>query len=149
MVAIAGLRDSDVVTDLGCGDGRIVITAVKSHPGVRGWGVDIDEKLVLQATAEAPKEGVVDRVQFHHRNAFDADLSQANVIFMCLWPELMYMLRAKILAKARPGTRVVTNDWDLGNWKPDAVDDRPGQVICEWCRQTWKAAGAGILRWAA
>jgi hypothetical protein len=46
----------------------------------------------------------------------------------------MYMLRAKILAKARPGTRVVTNAWDLGSWKPDAVDDRPGQVICEWCR---------------
>jgi hypothetical protein len=128
MVAIAGLRDGDVVTDLGSGDGRIVITAVKSHPGVRGWGVDIDEKLVLQATAEAKKEGVADRVQFHHRNAFDADLSQANVIFMWLWPELMYMLRAKILAEARPGTRVVTNVWDLGSWKPDAVDDRPGPV---------------------
>lgn len=128
MVAIAGLRDGDVVTDLGSGDGRIVITAVKSHPGVRGWGVDIDEKLVLQATAEARKEGVADRVQFHHRNAFDADLSQASVIFMWLWPELMYMLRAKILAEARPGTRVVTNIWDLGSWKPDAVDDRPGPV---------------------
>jgi len=152
MVAIAGLRDGDVVTDLGSGDGRIVITAVRSQPGVRGWGVDIDEKLVLQATAEAKKEGVADRVQFLHRNAFDADLSQANVIFMWLWPELMYMLRAKILAEARPGTRVVTNVWDLGSWKPDAVDDRPGPVNM-WVvpanvegRWNWDLAVGGVKR---
>ncbi len=128
MVAIAGLRDGDVVTDLGSGDGRIVISAVKSHPGVRGWGVDIDEKLVRESSAEAHKEGLSDRVRFYHQNAFDADLSQANVIFMWLWPELMYMLRTKILAEARPGTRVVTNMWDLGSWKPDTTDDRPMPV---------------------
>jgi hypothetical protein len=152
MVAIAGLRDGDVVTDLGSGDGRIVISAVKSHPGVRGWGVDIDEKLVAQSTAVAIKEGVGDRVQFHHRNAFDADLSQANVIFMWLWPELMYMLRAKILAEARPGTRVVTNIWDLGNWKPDAVDERQGPINL-WVvpanaegRWSWDLVVGGVKR---
>jgi len=152
MVAIAELRDGDVVTDLGSGDGRIVISAVKSHPGVRGWGVDIDEKLVAQSTAVAIKEGVGDRVQFHHRNAFDADLSQANVIFMWLWPELMYMLRAKILAEARPGTRVVTNIWDLGNWKPDAVDERQGPINL-WVvpanaegRWSWDLVVGGVKR---
>jgi hypothetical protein len=137
MVAIAGLRDGDVVTDLGSGDGRIVISAVKSHPGVRGWGVDIDEKLVAQSTAVAIKEGVGDRVQFHHRNAFDADL---------------YMLRAKILAEARPGTRVVTNIWDLGNWKPDAVDERQGPINL-WVvpanaegRWSWDLVVGGVKR---
>ena len=152
MVAIAGLRDGDVVTDLGSGDGRIVITAVKSHPGVRGWGVDIDEKLVVQSNAEAKKEGLADRIQFIHRNAFDADLTQASVIFMWLWPEFMYMLRTKILAEARPGTRVVTNMWDLGSWKPDATDDRqmpvhmwvvPAKVQGNW---GWDLAVGGIRR---
>ncbi len=152
MVAIAGLRDGDVVTDLGSGDGRIVISAVKSHPGVSGWGVDIDEKLVRESSAEAGKEGLSGRVRFFHQNAFDADLSQANVIFMWLWPELMYMLRTKILAEARPGTRVVTNMWDLGSWKPDATDDRPmpvhmwvvpAQVRGSW---NWELTVGGVKR---
>jgi precorrin-6B methylase 2 len=152
MVAIAGLRDGDVVTDLGSGDGRIVISAVKSHPGVRGWGVDIDEKLVRESNAEAHKEGLSGRVRFLHQNAFDADLSQASVIFMWLWPEFMYMLRTKILAEARPGTRVVTNMWDLGSWKPDATDDRqmpvhmwvvPAQVRGSW---HWDLTVGGIRR---
>jgi hypothetical protein len=152
MVAIAGLRDGDVVTDLGSGDGRIVITAVKSHPGVRGWGVDIDEKLVVQSNAEAHKEGLSERVRFFHQNAFDADLTQASVIFMWLWPEFMYMLRTKILAEARPGTRVVTNMWDLGSWKPDATDDRP-QPVYMWVvpakvagNWSWDLAVGGIKR---
>lgn len=152
MVAIASLREGDVVTDLGSGDGRIVISAAKSNPGVRGWGVDIDDKLVRESNAEAHKEGLSERVRFFHQNAFDADLSQANVIFMWLWPELMYMLRTKILAEARPGTRVVTNMWDLGSWKPDATDDRPmpvhmwvvpANVRGNW---SWDLAVGGVKR---
>ncbi|MBX3649741.1 MAG: class I SAM-dependent methyltransferase [Burkholderiales bacterium] len=123
MVKLAELRDGDRVVDLGSGDGRIIFTALDAHPGVRGWGVDLDPKLVKEATAEAQKRGLAERVQFLHQNAFDADLSKADVIFMWLWPEVMYMLRAKILREARPGTRVVTNIWDLGSWKPDYIDE--------------------------
>ncbi len=125
MVKLAELRDGDNVVDLGSGDGRIVLTALQAHAGVRGWGVDVDPKLVHGANAEAQKRGLAERVQFLHQNAFDADLSKADVIFMWLWPELMYMLRAKILREARPGTRVITNIWDLGSWKPDYIDETP------------------------
>lgn len=124
MIQIADLREGDVVADLGSGDGRIVIAAAESNPGVRGWGVDIDEKLVHESNATARLRGLSDRVEFFQRNVFDADLSRTNVIFMWLWPELMQMLRPKILAEAQPGTRVVTNIWELGSWSPDYVDEQ-------------------------
>lgn len=125
MVRLANLRDGDVVIDLGSGDGRIVIAAAQAHPQVRGIGVDIDPKLVSQSTANAEKAGVGDRLQFLHRNAFDADLSKVDVIFMWFFPELMRLLRVKILDEARPGTRVVAALWDMGGWKPDAVEKDP------------------------
>lgn len=128
MVRIAQLRPGDVVIDLGSGDGRVVIGAAQAHPDVRGLGVDIDAKLVAQATASAEAAGVGERVQFLHGNAFDADLSQVDVIFMWFFPELMRLLRVKILEEARPGTRVIAALWDFGNWPPDAVDKEPSDV---------------------
>jgi predicted O-methyltransferase YrrM len=128
MVSLAGLRDDDVVIDLGSGDGRVVIAAAQANPNVRGYGVDIDAKLVQQATANAAQAGVGERVRFEHRNAFDADLSTVDVIFMWFFPELMRLLRTKILREARPGTRVVAALWDMGTWRPDAVDKEPTDV---------------------
>ncbi len=128
MVKLAGLRDHDTAIDLGSGDGRIVLAAARSNPTVRGIGVDIDAKLVKQSTAEAEKLGLGDRVRFEHRNAFDADLAKVDVIFMWLFPELMRLLRVKILEQARPGTRVVTALWGLGSWTPDAVDKEHAEV---------------------
>ncbi|HSC93548.1 MAG TPA: class I SAM-dependent methyltransferase [Burkholderiales bacterium] len=128
MLKLARLKDDDVVVDLGSGDGRIVLTAARMNPRLRGWGVDIDEELVLQSNAAALAQGVADRVQFFHRNAFDADLREATVIAMWLWPELQRLLRPVILARARPGTRVVTNLWDLGSWLPDEEDLEPERV---------------------
>ena len=125
MVRIANLQDDEVVIDLGSGDGRIVFAAAQAHPTVRGIGVDIDAKLVGQSNAAAEKAGLNDRVQFFHRNVFDADLSQVDVIFMWLFPELMRLLRPKILNEARPGTRVVAALWDMGSWPPDAVEKDP------------------------
>src|SRR5262245_8628682 len=87
MLKLAGLRDADVVVDLGSGDGRIVLTAARMNQRLRGFGVDVDEKLVNEANAEAKKRGVADRVQFFHRNAYDAELGGATVIAMWLWPE--------------------------------------------------------------
>ncbi len=122
MLKLVDLRDGDVVFDLGSGDGRIVLEAARINPKVQGRGVEIDEKLVFESRKVAETKGVADRVQFLHQNAFDADLKEATVIAMWLWPELMRMLRPKILAEARPGTRIVTRIWDLGSWTPDKTD---------------------------
>jgi precorrin-6B methylase 2 len=134
MLKLANLRDDDVVVDLGSGDGRIVLTAARMNRKLRGWGVDIDDKLVRESNATARARGVADRVQFFHRNAFDADLREATVIAMWLWPEMQRLLRPLILAQARPGTRIVTNLWDLGSWRPDEEDFDPagGQRVCLW-----------------
>jgi hypothetical protein len=131
MLHLAKLRDDDVVIDLGSGDGRIVLGAAAANPNLRGIGVDIDPKLVAQAAQAAREQGVHERVRFVHQNAFDADLSAVSVIFMWLWPEIQTMLRPKILAQARPGTRVVTNVWDLGSWQADEVD-ADGATISLW-----------------
>ena len=132
MLRLAQLRDDDVVVDLGSGDGRIVLTAARMNKNLRGWGVDIDEKLVNEANAAARAQGVADRVQFFHRNAFDADLREATVIAMWLWPEMQRMLRPVIMAQARPGTRIVTNMWDLGDWwRPDS-EDLEGPRVAMW-----------------
>jgi SAM-dependent methyltransferase len=130
MLKLAGLRDNDVVFDLGSGDGRIVLEAAKLNPTVRGRGIEIDEKLVLESRKVAAANGLGERVQFLHQNAFDADLKEASVIAMWLWPELMRMLRPKILSEARPGTRIITRIWDLGPaWKPDATDNDGAQLF--------------------
>ena len=134
MVELAAPRSGETVIDLGSGDGRIVFAALEGRPGVRGVGVDINAELVQNANAEAKSKGLAERVRFIHQNAFDADVSRVDVIFMWLFPELMRLLRPKILAQARPGTRVVTATWDLGSWTPDAVDDQGGAVpaIRKW-----------------
>jgi protein-L-isoaspartate O-methyltransferase len=128
MVKLAGLRDGETVMDLGSGDGRIVFAAAESNATVRGIGVDIDAKLVKQAAERAEALGLSERVRFEHRNAFDADLTQADVIFMWFFPELMRLIRVKILDEARPGTRVVAPLWGFGSWPPDASDKEPTEV---------------------
>jgi hypothetical protein len=110
-------------------DGDIVLEAAKLNPTVRGRGIEIDEKLVMESRKTAKAAGLDGRVQFVHQNAFDADLKEATVIAMWLWPELMRMLRPKILNEARPGTRVITRIWDLGSWKPDATEANGAQLF--------------------
>jgi hypothetical protein len=131
MLELVGLHDGDVVFDLGSGDGRIVLEAARLNANVQGRGIEIDEKLVFEARKLAHDKGIADRVQFLHQNAFDADLKEATVIAMWLWPELMRMLRPKILAEARPGTRIVTRIWDLGSWTPDKTDTE-GTHLFTW-----------------
>ncbi len=134
MVELAAPRSGETVIDLGSGDGRIVFAALQDRPGVRGLGVEISAELVQKSNAAAKAQGLGDRVQFMHQNAFDADLGKVDVIFMWLFPELMRLLRPKILAQARPGTRVVVATWDLGSWTADAVDDAGGMTpaIRKW-----------------
>ena len=129
LLTLAALRDDDVVVDLGSGDGLIPLTAARMNGRLRGWGVNIDPKLVEQSNQRARDEGVGDRVRFEHRNAFDADLRDATVVTMWLFPELMRLLRPVILERARPGTRVLTSTWDLGTWQPDKVTTEEPKIF--------------------
>lgn len=122
MLKFAGLRDDDVLVDLGSGNGLIPITAAQINPKLRAWGVDVDEKLIRESNQAAKAQGVGNRVKFFHRNAFDTDLREATVVTMWLFPELMRLLRPTILKTARPGTRILTSTWDLGSWAYDEVD---------------------------
>ena len=119
MLELAEIGKDDLVLDMGSGDGRIVIQAAMTNPGVRGVGIEIDESLIPKSEENAKLGGVADRVKFLHQNVFDADLSSATVITMWLFPELMRLLRPKILREARPGTRIITRTWNLGSWTPD------------------------------
>ena len=132
MLTLAKLQDDDVVVDLGSGDGLIPLTAARMNRRLRGRGVDIDPQLVEQSNERARTEGVADRVRFEHRNAFDADLRDATVITMWLFPELMRLLRPIILERAMPGTRVLTSTWDLGTWQADEVDMANGAAVYMW-----------------
>lgn len=117
MLTMAKVGPADYVIDLGSGDGRIVITAAKKF-GASGYGVDLDTYLLKEARANAQKAGVADRAQFYERNLFETDLSRATVITSYLLPEMNERLRPKLLA-LKPGTRVVTHDYDMGDWLPD------------------------------
>ncbi|HKA39502.1 MAG TPA: class I SAM-dependent methyltransferase, partial [Burkholderiales bacterium] len=117
MLRMAKVGPADYLIDLGSGDGRIVITAVKKH-GARGFGVDLDTYLLKLANAAAKKEGVTDRARFVEQNLFETDLSPATVITSYLLPEMNLKLRPRILA-LKPGTRVVAHDYSMGEWDPD------------------------------
>jgi hypothetical protein len=160
MLRMADVRASDHVIDLGSGDGRIVILAAKRF-GATGLGVEIDPNLVERSLRSARDAGVADRVQFRVEDLFTTDLSQATVITMYLLPEFNLKLRPSVLA-LKPGTRIVSHDWDMGDWQPDQttvvpVPDKvvglersskvhlwivPAQVQGLWC-------GTGPLRGSA
>jgi hypothetical protein len=127
---VARVTAKDFVIDLGSGDGRIVITAAKKH-GARGFGVDLDPRLVALANRRAAQAGVADRAKFYAQDLFETDLSKATVITMYLLPEVNLMLRAKLLKTLDPGTRIVSHDWDMGDWQPDEehVVDAPNKPV--------------------
>jgi len=118
MAKMANVGKSDVVVDLGSGDGRIVTTAARLY-GARGFGVEINPELVELASSLAKRSGVGDRVTFVHQNVFDTDLRKATVVNMYLFPELMRLLRPKLLNELQPGTRIVSHDFSFGTWEPD------------------------------
>jgi len=117
MLKMAKVGPADFVIDLGSGDGRIVITAAEKY-GARGFGVDLDPYLIKRARENASIAGVADKVQFFEQNLFETDLSRATVITSYLLPELNEKLRPTLL-RLKPGTRIVTHDYDMGEWFPD------------------------------
>jgi SAM-dependent methyltransferase len=118
MLKTAQVTRGDFVYDLGCGDGRIVIAAAKEF-GARGVGVDIDPKLIKVCEKNALKEGVADRVKFILGDLFELDLREATVVALYLTQELNVKLRPKLFRELKPGSRIVSHDFDMGDWKPD------------------------------
>lgn len=120
MLALAKVGPTDVVYDLGSGDGRIPITAAKEY-GACGVGVEIDRALIAEARANAKKAGLEDKVHFIEGNMFEADGSSATVVTLFLHPEPNRKLRPTLLAQLKPGSRIVSYIWDMGDWKSDTA----------------------------
>ena len=118
MLKLAGVTRNDVVYDLGCGDGRIVVTAAKLY-GARGVGIDIDPQRIREANENAKKAGVEQLVRFEENDLFKANIREASVVTLFLLSSVNARLRPKLLQELRPGTRVVSNTFDMGDWKPE------------------------------
>lgn len=118
MLKLAGVKKTDVVYDLGCGDGRIVIAAAKSF-GARGVGIDINPQRIQEAKENARKAGVEKLVRFEENDLFKADIHEATVVTLFLLPQVNLRLRPKLLSDLKPGTRIVSNTFDMGDWKPE------------------------------
>ena len=118
MLKLGEVRKTDVVYDLGCGDGRIVIAAAKSY-GARGVGIDINPVRINEAKENAKKAGVEKQVRFEENDLFEANIHEATVVTLFLLPNINLKLRPKLLQDLKPGTRVVSNTFDMGDWKPE------------------------------
>ena len=131
MLKLARVASTDVVYDLGSGDGRIVIAAAKKY-GARGVGVELDGELIKDAIRNAQKAGVSDKVTFIQGDLFKADLSDATVVTLYLSNSINMRLRSLLQQRLRPGSRVVSHRFDMGDWKPDATVRLEGTTIHLW-----------------
>jgi SAM-dependent methyltransferase len=127
MLQLLAVQPTDIVYDLGCGDGRIVITAAKRYKA-RGVGIDIDPQRLKESRANARRAGVVNQVKFLQQDLFETDIREASVVALYLLPGLNVKLRPKLLSDLRPGTRVASHDFDMGDWHPDQVIYVPGSA---------------------
>jgi SAM-dependent methyltransferase len=130
MLKVAKVGPTDVVYDLGSGDGRIVIAAAKL--GARGIGIDIDPQRIKEANENAKQAGVTDRVRFLNQDLFETNFSEATVVTLYLLPSLNVKLRPKLLAELKPGTRIVSHAFDMGDWKPLTTLDVGGRSVYYW-----------------
>lgn len=131
MLALAEVRPDDYVIDLGSGDGRILIAAARSH-GARGLGIEIDPARIREAEANARAAGVGHRVSFRREDLFETPLQEADVLTLYLTPEVNRRLRPRILSQMRPGTRVVSHDFDMGDWRWDTRQRVGSATIYLW-----------------
>jgi ribosomal protein L11 methylase PrmA len=130
MIELAGVKKGDVVYDLGSGDGRIVIAAAKK--GARAVGFDIDPDLVAESRANVKKAGVQESAEIRHQDILTVDLSPASVVTMYLLPDVNLKLKPNLLSQLKPGSRVVSHSFDMGDWKPDKVERVDGRTIYLW-----------------
>lgn len=131
MLKLANVHKGDVVYDLGCGDGRIVITAAKKFKAT-GVGIDIDPIRIKESQENARKAGVMNRVTFRLEDLFTADIQEATVVTLFLSGSVNSKLRPKLLQELKPGTRVVSYYWDMDDWEPDKQIEVDGDPIYLW-----------------
>jgi len=130
MVELGGVKKGDVVYDLGSGDGRIVVTAAKK--GAKAVGFEIDGDLVKQSRDNIRKAGVQDQAEIRQQDILTVDLSAATVVTMYLLPDVNLQLRPNILSQLKPGSRVVSHAFDMGDWKPDRIERVEGRTLYLW-----------------
>ncbi|HEY4135564.1 MAG TPA: methyltransferase domain-containing protein [Alphaproteobacteria bacterium] len=130
MLKLAGVKAGDHLIDLGCGDGRIVVSAAKL--GATAMGVDINPTRIKESNENAKAAGVTDKVKFFEQNLFDTKIADATVMSMYLLPSVNLQLRPRILSELKPGTRIVSHDFDMGDWKPDQFKDLGTDQVFFW-----------------
>jgi SAM-dependent methyltransferase len=132
MLDLAKVGKNDIVYDLGCGDGRMVITAAKER-GARGVGIDLNPQRIAEAKANAEKAGVADKVKFMQGDLFKANFTDATVVTLYLLPSVNQQLRPQLWKQLKVGTRVVSHDFDMGpEWPPQKVEKVGGKTIYYW-----------------
>ena len=130
MIELGGVKTGDVVYDLGSGDGRIVIAAAKK--GAKAVGFEIDGDLIKQSRENIRAAGVQDSAEIRRQDILTVDLSQASVVTMYLLPDVNLKLKPNLLSQLKPGSRVVSHSFDMGDWKPDKIERVEGRTIYLW-----------------
>lgn len=131
MLRLAAVRKGDVLYDLGSGDGRIPVTAARLY-GIRAVGIDIDPARIAEARENARRGGVAKLVEFRLGDLFKMDFREASVVTLYLLPELNLKLRPRLLAELKPGTRIVSHQFDMGDWPPERKVELNGRTIYLW-----------------
>lgn len=131
MLKLAGVKTGDVLYDLGSGDGRIPVTAASTY-GVRAIGIDIDPQRIAEARANAEAAGVTNLATFRQADLFESDFSEADVVTLYLLPSLNERLRPKLLSELKPGTRIVSHAFAMGDWTPEVTQEVNGSTIYLW-----------------
>lgn len=131
MLRLAQVDSSDVVYDLGCGDGRIVIAAAQRF-GATGVGIDLDPQRIKEANENADDAGVAEKVEFIQGDLFDSDFSEATVVTLYLLTELNNRLKPMLMEQLKPGTRVVSHAFSMGDWEPDHQEEVDGTTVYLW-----------------
>ena len=131
MLQLAGVKKGDVLYDLGSGDGRIPVTAAKKF-GIRAVGIDIDPTRIEEAKENAKRNGVTKLVEFRNEDLFRTRFGEATVVTLYLLPDLNVKLRPRLLAELKPGSRIVSHQFDMGTWKPEKRVELNGRTIYLW-----------------
>jgi precorrin-6B methylase 2 len=131
MLELAKVTKDDFVIDLGCGDGRIVIMAA-SEFGAKAMGYDLDPQRIGEANANARKANVAEKVKFVEKDLYEAEIKEATVVTLYLLPSVNEKLKPRLLGELKPGTRIVSHSFRMGDWEPDATKEVEGRTIYLW-----------------
>ena len=131
MLRLANVQKGDVLYDLGSGDGRIAITAARKY-GIKATGIDIDPERIREANENAKKAGVTDLVEFRQEDLFKTDIKEATVVTLYLLPDLNVKLRPRLWEELKPGTRIISHQFDMGTWKPEKTLQSNGRTVYFW-----------------